>query len=355
LALTAAGLLVGLGLLEVAVRVLYAPELDPGRIRQRQADGHFGALIRYVDDARLYYELTPHLDIDFHGNRFVTDADGVRVRVVPRPMRAPEPSTPAARPLRIAVVGASSTLGFKLPMEHTWPERVLPALEDAWRRPMELRNFSVPAYNSIQQCRQFVTRIVPWSPDVVLWHYDHRDAFPTVLPGRPAELPPEYGDNPLGSAFWRLIARRLHAHQLLLDDGGDDADTCEHYPTSGAAFDRHLHALRRAGALASSRDIPILLVMFDAFARRLPAGAEHHARLHVPLIPRLEQAGFTVLDLYPHYQQVMRDRDWTDLRAWWTSIEPLDGHPNDACHEWMGERVIEFVLDHPRFVTFRRG
>ena len=54
--------------------------------------------------------------------------------------------------------------------------------------------------------------------------------------------------------------------------------------------------------------------------------------------------GYRVLDLYPLYQAVLRQRGWADLSPWWRSVKPLDGHPNAEGHRFIAQRLLDYIL-----------
>jgi len=346
---TLAALLVGLLALEAAVRLGLRDEWDAPVIRARQASGSFMPLVRFSSDPELYYEVLPNLDLEFHGARVVTDGDGCRVGT--RPVQHDPSCDPAAPPLRVAVVGPSTTFGYGLPFEKIYPELLRRHLEALTRRPVEMRNISAPGYNAEQEAYAFELRVLPWRPELVLWHYDHRDAFPALGPDDRIELSPYFGDNPLHWATLKLLRRRLRLAELeSLRFGAEGHEFAEGYIVSGPSWDRHLRALTRVGEQARSIGAPVVLVLFDAFLRRGDRGEEHFEALHRPLVPQLEAAGFHVLDLYPDYQSTMESRGWKDLHPWWLSIEPLDGHPNAQGHAFIAERISLWLDAHPDLI-----
>lgn len=343
-------LVLGALCVEGFVRLTWDPTLEPST-----ADTvDLTPMLRYSADPGLYYELRPGLDMPFGGGRVLTDSHGYRIREagaarsegLARQGDAVRDVPAAARPLRLAVVGASSTFGYGVPVEHIYPELLRAGLAERAGRPAELLNASVPAYNTRQQARLFERDVLPWRPDVVIWHYDHRDAFPALRAGAPVRLDPSYGDNLLGSQVIKLLRRRMRAREIarLRDDGGA-METCETYPAGGPSYDVHLAALDGVGRAAREAGVPVLVVIFDAYVRRLPTGPDHYPRLHAPLVERLQAAGLGVLDLYDPYQQLMTERGWSDLRAFWRSREPLDGHPNAEAHAWLAARIAPVLAD----------
>jgi len=338
---TACALLAGLLLAEALVRWRFADEVDTAGLRAAREALDVSPLLRGSADPLLAFEPRPNLDLRLPGWRVVTDADGLRVRATP-----PREPRPPGAPLRIAVIGASGSFGLRMQAEDSWPHLVAGRLEQALDRPVEVLNASVPAYVVSQQARLLELRVLPWHPDLVLWHYDHRDAFPVDLPGDEVTLAPEDGDNPLHSALLKLVLRRLH--QADLDRPGflvdEQTRSEEGYFRGGPLYDAHLAALRHSAALCRAQDVPVVLFVFDAFLQPGRSAQLHHRALHAPLLPVLVDAGFRVFDLYPVLLGTMEQAGWTDLSTWWRSAEPLDGHFNAEGHAWLAARLTGWLL-----------
>jgi lysophospholipase L1-like esterase len=338
---TAGALLVGLLLAEGLVRWRFADEVDPARLRAAREAMDVSPLLRGSADPLLAFEPRPDLDLRLAGWHVVTDADGLRVRATP----PPEPRPPGA-PLRIAVIGASGSFGLRMQAEESWPHLVAGRLERALGRPVEVLNASVPAYVASQQVRLLELRVLPWQPDLVIWHYDHRDAFPVDHPNDVVSLAPEDGNNLLHSALLKLVLRRmrqteLDRPELLLEE---QTLSEEGYFRGGPLYDAHLAALRHAAAQCRAQGVPVVLFVFDAFLEPGRAAQRHHKELHVPLLPVLANAGFQVFDLYPVLLGIMEQNGWPDLSPWWRSAEPLDGHFNAEGHAWLAARLTAWLV-----------
>jgi hypothetical protein len=346
LAIVAAALLAGVLVTELGLRWFWPGEVDSNTLRERAAVFQLETMKRYSADPVLYYEMLP--DHTFFANRakFVIDHEGYRVPDHPVE-HAPDA---AGAPIRFALVGPSTAFGWRIAFDDCYGEQLRRRLEARWKRPLELRDFGVPAYNSIQEARVFETRVLPWHPDFVVWNYDHRDAYPILLPTDPVGLPPEYGDNALHSATWKLLRRRLREHELEARRFNGTAYTVHtDYLTSGRDYDAHLAALQRMAGLAEQAKLPVVLFIHDAIIQRLPEDADHFDVLHRPLLEffRTRTPQVHVLDLFPRYQAVMQERGWPDLKPWWISLKPVDAHPTPECHAFIADQLDQFIATLP--------
>lgn len=335
LTILAAGALV----VEAYVRVRHADEVDTRTLRAIVETHRLGDLKRYADDPVLYFELVPGLDTTFGPARVVTDAHGRRI--------APDAPPAPAGAVRLAVVGDSTCFGWKVAFEESYPERVRARLERAWGRPVVLGNFCVPGYNTAQNEQVLFTRVLPWVPDLIVWHYDHNDVLEAVAEGAPAGMPPTYGDNALGSALVKLLRRRARARATAptpLDPRVHEI--WNHYVAAGPLHDRHLEQLGRAGRACARAGVPVVLLLFDTATTDTPDGDEHERRLHEPLIEALTARGFDVVDLLPARRERMRALGRTDLTDLWISATtPLDVHPDADGHRFIADVLGRELLE----------
>lgn len=329
--LLAAEVLVALLLVEGALR-LFAPGLhDTATLAAQPRADKLGRYRQRSADDELYYELRPDLDISILGARFRTDSRGLRVPTDPAP--------PAAEgALDLYVLGDSTSFGWRVDWEQSYPFLVAQGLEQAWQRPVRLTNRSVPGYNSEQTSRLLRTRVLADPPDLLLWHVDHNDANAALEPYQAVVLPPEHGDNPLHSALLKSLRRalragelgeRLHEQQPHERLGG--------YVTGGPLWERHVAALEQGARALREAGVPALFVLFDCNVWFGDESAEHVRRLHEPLLARLRGAGVDVLDLYPALQDAARRRGWNDLTPVWLATD--DPHPNPEGHALLAEAI----------------
>lgn len=346
LAIVAAAFLAGLAAAELGLRLFWPAEVDTRRLLESSPQMEFGAIKRFSSDPVLYYELIPDRRYEDYGATFVIDAEGFRVSDRPV-VHAPDAT---GAPVRFALIGPSTAFGWRVDYGAFYGELLRQRLEARWKRPVELRDFGVPAYNSTQEDRLFETKVLAWHPDFVLWNYDHRDAYPLLAKDDRIGLPPEFGDNDLNSALLKLLRRRLRERELERVRFRNQPFTqIDNYLTSGPFYDEHLAALERMAARARQEKLPIVLFIHDVVIQRLPAGADHFEALHKPLLAFFAEKApnLHVLDLFPRYQQLMSERGWPDLKRWWISLSPRDAHPNAESHAWIADELDRFIATLP--------
>lgn len=330
--LLAAGAVLGtLVLGEIAVRVLMRDAWDTERLSAQAGEVHLGRYRQPSPDPALVFTSKPNLDMEYGGARVVTDAQGERVD----PSPAPEP--PGA-PASLFVLGDSSAFGWRVEWAQTYAALVAARMAGASSaRPVRLRNLSVPGYNSGQELRLLETRVLPERPALVIWHVDHNDAADVFAQDGPANLPPTAGDNALHSALIKVLRRAVLQHEL-------DRSLCNGYLTGGPEWERHVAALERGVREAREAGVPMLLVLFDANVEFGPEAEAHLARLHAPLLARLQATGAPVLELYPLLQAEAQRQGWTDLRPLW--VAPDDPHPGPAGHELLARLIGDALHQH---------
>ena len=309
-----AALVAGAVVSELALRWFWPGEVETELLRERVAPFELKEMKRYSHDPILYYELQPDGHFEREGVQFVFDSEGVRVPAHPV-VHAPD-ATGAT--IRFALIGPSTAFGWRVDFDVAYGEQLRRRLEARWKRPVELRDFGIPAFNSVQETRLFETRVLPWRPDFVVWNYDHRDAYPILQKSDPVGLPPEYGDNALHSAVVKLLLRRVREHELEARRFEDRAYTTHTgYLTSGYDYDVHLAALERMAGLAAQAKVPVVLFIHDVILKSPPADAGHFEELHQPLLAFFAKRtpSLHVLDLFPRYQEVIKKRGWKNLNA----------------------------------------
>jgi len=220
-------------------------------------------------------------------------------------------------------------------------------MEALSERPVELRNYSVPGYNARQELAVLMSRVVPYKPDLIILHHDHNDAQDTGHAYPYDYFPPEYGDNFLGSAVFKLLIRKGAAVGKRISRYWNEESTeyLGGYAISGPLYDDHLVARRKFVLEADRNEIPVVAVIFNAEveAKENWREAPEYLLLNKKISDELGGMGFMVMDLYPVYQSMLSRNNWPDLRRWWISEDELDAHPNPEGHAFIAEALIRFV------------
>lgn len=330
---------------ELVIRVFFWKETDTGHLKKQQQRIEVGKLIRPSSNPELFHELKPNLATTWLGKPVFTDNDGsCRIGVQSADEHQDKP------PLKIALLGDSTSFGWGITYEDTYAEILRKNLENYFKTPVELRNYSVPGYNTHQELFCFKVRVSPWRPDLLILHYDHNDPDPTNI-APPNYMEPEYGDNFLRSSLIKFILRRARVMRnkrlrIFKEDDKEkpskSLDLCKY---SGALYENHLEELRELAAEAKALNIPVIAVIFDAWIPYVPDTNKdpHYRLLHAGLVEHLDKAGMHVLDLYPHYQKMMKDRGWKNLRPFWLSVHLGDCHPNAAGHAFIASKLFQYI------------
>lgn len=303
---------------EIALRLLVPadpPTTRPGRTvaellaesertEVRQASqGQFMGLIRASDRAGLVYELKPDREWIIEGRPTRTNSQGFRGR---------EPLARTAGVLRVAGIGDSVAFGWGVGEEETYLRRLEASLESEAGGEVEVLNFAVPGYNTVQEAIVFRERILPLSPDLIVLGYVLNDAEPVLF----RDSVPEH---PFVAASRLLQLAR---------------DVFQEPPRAGVQARQAMEeALRSIGRTARRRGIPALFCIYPNLVR----GED-------PEIPRriATQSGFTCVDLHAAFEAYYRTtgRSFRDV-----SLSVTDAHPNPEGHQLIAEILRPHVAE----------
>jgi hypothetical protein len=332
--------------LEMTVRVFFFNEVDTAILRRALEGSSVRTLIEPSDDPILAFDLKANLRVFSQGTWVISGPGRFRIAASGRDA---DDGLPAEH-IRIAVLGDSTSFGWGVAYDDSYPERYRRRMAELTGLPIELRNYSVPAYNAAQELRTFELKAREFRPHVLIVHHDHNDADPVLSLMGTDYMPAEFGDNPLHSALFKWTLRRLRQLRHKRESAVSEA---EHrrvggYLAAGPLYDAQVDARRDLVDEARAGGAQVIAVLFNAFPIRQDTyeSDETYVRLHRDLGRRLDGMGYSVLDLYPAYQAVMRQREWVDLRAWWLS--PADAHPNAEAHRFIADALVEHTLHNPR-------
>ncbi len=321
LRLLAFSLLVTGLLLEVGIRVL-------GLAYDPQFDRRGKSILVDSADPEIRKELPAHFDGLMLGAQVQTNSFGLR-----------GPEIPVEKPrgvYRIAVLGDSWAFGWGVGQEKAFPavlERLLQQAAGPDAPRYEVLNFSVPAYDTLQQLAVLRRRVLRFEPDLVLIAFNINDV----------ELHDSHGPKQQ-ERLYRDIERFLNTHSHLIrfvndrlrrvalrmsiERSGKVNHYMALYAADSSAWQQVQDALgemqqlaRQAGACTYLAVCPWMNVL----------NANNPYRdIHRQIVETSISLGTPALDLFPYFE----GRDPNDLR-----ISPLDGHPRDEGHRIAAEAI----------------
>ncbi len=347
LLLASASLVICLLLADLCIRIFYKSSVDTELLTARLQVGSIKDMIQPSRDPALHYEMKPDLEMDHFGATVSTSPDGIRI--------SGQASDLPLQRIRLAVLGDSTSFGWRVDYNDSYPEIYRQHMERTANVPIELKNASVPGYNSSQELLVFLNKVIPYEPDLLILHYDHNDSYPNDHFHSATYLHPTYGDNPLSSALVKLSLRTYRRWQYAISLSYDQGQH-EHiggYIVSGPLYDAHLQALQTIATRTRELGIPTIVVVFtsDAVADERMLTDPDYVTLHANLVARLVEMKFHVLDLFPLHQARLRKMGWSNLSEWWVSNEePPDRHPNRDGHQFISEQLVEYTHRQPELL-----
>ncbi len=333
-AITASLLMVGVGG-EVLSRLFLSRYWDTELLRAQLTAESMKSIVEPDEDPAIEYALRPNLDREYRGSRLLTDTEGIRVAAEPPPAREDA--------MRIALIGDSTSFGWGVEYEDSYGEQLRRALEAERGAPVLLRNYSVPGYNAIQEHQQFLNKIAPTRPHVLIVHHDHNDALPANW-GYDKWLAPEEGDNFIHSALIKLIIRKVKNLKMELLPDQDSANKfLDNYCISGPLYDSMLESRRSLVEAARAEGIPVVGLIFNTYVE---AKSDYQddpmfVLLHQGLARDLDEMGYRVMDMYPRFQTLLAESDRPDLSHFWV-VPPDDAHPNPEGHAYIAAQLTDF-------------
>ncbi|MEO8502249.1 MAG: SGNH/GDSL hydrolase family protein [Vicinamibacteria bacterium] len=259
------------------------------------------------------YELKPDHRWIFQGGFTQTNHEGMRSPEVAR--------TKPAGTLRVAGMGDSVMFGWGVDQNVTYLSRLeasLAALLPGQR--IEVLNFAVPGYNSMQEAALLEGKAQAFSPDIVLVGYVLNDwAAPFFLPNEGT------GGIIEKSELFRLLSERL----------GRNAE--KEY--AGQGHDKAMAAIERMGKETRTRGQRAVLFVFPQ-----PADGDTIDQIRQTAVG----AGFVYVDMYKPFADHLKERGLKGIEDLF--VKPVDPHPNPEGHELIARvlaPVIAEALSHP--------
>jgi lysophospholipase L1-like esterase len=352
-ALSAASLLITLIALEIALR-LYG--YNPPTYWRRGTD--------FPSRPSLYpnlkYELTPGASVKAWGTDIKINSQG---------FRGPEPTSDPATE-RVIVLGDSITFGNNLELEDTFPFKLQQRLVSQGRN-VEVLNFGVGGYDTLQEVALLEIRGVKYHPNLVVVAYCLNDVaiasmslehiqrmqqmqsshYSFIYESRLVQLISESVET-IRTKNWEKhvndpeVFRREYANQI--DPIGDDEselldlmNQSPKWPSSTWYGDRDRvgrlrFGFRRLARLSKENNFPVVIMIIPLLQNT--GGAYSHRVAHRIVEMEARRAGFDTIDLTDEF-----------LRAGMGTLTPSPGeiiHPNKTGHTIMADSLAAFITDH---------
>jgi lysophospholipase L1-like esterase len=344
LALSAGTLILALGLIEIAMRILGLPKvLEPHSETARFA------FAEVSQGHELFYANQPgRITFRYDGNpRGYFDArNEVHHDVSPTGFRGPAFQPKAAGTLRMVFLGDSFTFGEGVRNEHTYAE-VTARLLRIQGQQADPCNLGVGGYNTTQSLR--AARLIGFGlePDVVVLGYTLNDAEPPLFEidkatGRPVRRPRERfieaeaaPKKPLATGIYRL--RLARAFWQIARQQELSRQTIEYYRSindpENTGFIESERALKELIAECKKRNIPCIVVLFPLLFELSEDYPFQDAHQRIGSI--VTNAGGTFIDLLP----ALRGKNAASL-----IVHPTDQHPNELVHEIAGGLLANEIV-----------
>lgn len=254
------------------------------------------------------YELKPDHRWIFQGGFTQTNHEGMRSRDVAR-------AKPAGT-LRVAGLGDSVMFGWGVDQDVTYMSRLESSLARSLPgRSVEVLNFAVPGYNTVQEAALLAGKAQAFSPDVVLVGYVLNDwAAPFFLPDE------EKGGIIEKSELFRLLSERL----------GRNAE--KEY--TGQGLDKALAALERIGKETRAKGQSAILFVFPQ-----PASGDTLDQIR----KTAQGAGMIYVDMYQPFADYFKARGLKGIEDLF--VKPGDPHPNAPGHELIAKVLAPVIAE----------
>lgn len=329
------GLAVAVLLLELALRLFSEEVRQYERVQRRREEAQRDSIWQASDDPVLIYEHRPNYRKD---GRVLTEGNGI--------LRAEQVSRQKpASVFRIAVLGDSIAAGLYLDPSQTFPVLLESALNSnygASGRNVEVLNFAVNGYRSVQEARLLELRAAEFSPDLIVLQYCLNDVANSYTPTIWFQEPPAYRMHLVRRAVKLLKTARGFddpLHSRLVPKFGPEYGTLDYwlrlYDEQSASWQSVVGALESVAEYTKKRNIPGIVVVFPLF---LEDDWQRSTVIpfHRQVVRAAEDAGLAVLDLldvFGHY-------DVPALRLKEKDIY----HPNGVGHRLAAEELAKRVM-----------
>jgi len=350
--------------IEIALRLIQtwqAPvTLDELKARRHQFKGRetsLGHMLMASRDPRLVYELIPRLRVLWDGHEVRTNSSGYR----------DDEFTPTKPPgtIRIAVLGDSTSFGWRVDKQDAYPEVVEQFLNRFSKGPkFEVMSFALPGYNTAMEREVLLTRALPLLPDVVLLQFDGNDVdLPNFIKKRENHwrLDRCYLWEFLSTRRWRwrkntqenpaTAMAGLEMVPLVEDKRGLFRCTLDESRIPPALRDmvgeeNCKRAIRDIGRVCREKGLPTVFVLNPNLVEFYDKERQYaQDPTMVPFVQAARATGFAIADPTMPILGLLKPRGLTSRDLW---VEPYasDAHPVPARHTLIALEVARVVLEN---------
>ncbi|MEO8434580.1 MAG: SGNH/GDSL hydrolase family protein [Pyrinomonadaceae bacterium] len=318
-----------------------------------------GLIFRPSSSPGLKYELTPGAHSNFSG----TD-----IRINSQGFRGPEPSS--TRPAqRVLVLGDSIAFGTVLPWEATFSALLQQRLRSE-KRDVEVLNFAVGGYDTLQEVALLEARGLKYEPDLVVVSFclndisiasaslEHIERIKSQQKSllRNLRVPQFVFTNIEKIRLKRWLSHmnqpevfhREYEHQIeAINDNEvellDLLKNAPRYPSTTWYGDRDRigrlrFAFRRLAGISRDHGFPVVVMIVPLLLQE--GGLYTHLTAHRIVAMEAQRAGFDTIDLAPAFMRA----GMGNLKSGFGDII----HPNQRGHAIMADLLADYIASHPR-------
>jgi lysophospholipase L1-like esterase len=281
-------------------------------------------LMHFVEDGELRYEFKPGVRCS------ASTLSSLGMLDVERSREKPEGT------LRIACLGDSVGGDCDLPRENACAQLEKQLTAARGGRPVEVLNFSVPGYNTIQEARALETKALAFAPDAVVLLYVINDPYPDLAVSQ--FIPGHFKFEHL------LFTAAMTAGSRVIPALDPMGTFFRQLYTSPRSWDGVVvRGFDRIAAATEGRHLPVVVAVFPMF---VPAPSAQLPGYYAQVAAEAARHGFVALDLS---QTAFKGVPLGGLLK--PSRDAI--HPNAAAHERAAATIGDALLARHRDVVLR--
>jgi len=286
-------------------------------------------------------ELKPGYDGEYYGSKVNINSAGFRDREFNQ--------SKDAGIYRIVVLGDSMTFGPAVALDNIYPKALESFLNKnvsgSTGKKIEVLNFSVPGYNTIQEYELLRTKAVYYDPDLVILGFFFNDV--KMRDSSPLESTEASKDACAYDGFVRFLSRvkqkslfaqfALSHLAVIARRAGLHRGYISSFRGAYAENNKSWHKCRSAilsiGDFAKSNNAKFLVIVIPFLS---DLNDYHPLKKEIEVVGDfLKKNRIKNVNLFPYFYEQRAESFW---------INPINGHPNRKGHAVMAEAVGDYIL-----------